>query len=195
MHFLQILREANITRDKEWNTGSKPLSLVFFANELGGEVGETCNVLKKLDREFNYQVKGSRDTFEHLAEEMADIIICCDLLGMSANLTFSEFVWTNADKEQGHPDYSKHGAFLLSIVGRINGIALYYDTHTNNLQLRSVVHDLIRVTKIYADQLGIDLEKSIADKFNATSRKLNLKTMLALPIPDAPMDSARGTGG
>lgn len=178
MHFLQRLREANITRDKEWNTGSKPLSLVFFANELGGEVGETCNVLKKLDREFTYQVKGSRDTFEHLAEEMADIIICCDLLGMEAKAGFSEYAWPAMTKEEKHPDYSKLGSHLLSIVGRVNGIALNYETHINNRQLKDTIQELVRATKIYADQIGIDLEQRVIDKFNATSRKLDLKTLL-----------------
>lgn len=79
------LREANIARDKEWNTGAERLSLTFRATELAGEVGEACNVVKKLERE-RLGIAGSRDTVEHLAEELADILICADLLAMDAGI-------------------------------------------------------------------------------------------------------------
>lgn len=79
------LRDANITRDKEWNTGAERLSLTFRATELAGEVGEACNVVKKLERE-RLGIAGSRDTIEHLAEELADILICADLLAMDAGI-------------------------------------------------------------------------------------------------------------
>ena len=79
------LREANKARDKEWNSGNERLSLTFRATELAGEVGEARNVVKKLERE-RLGIVGSRDTFEHLAEELADIIICADLLAMDAGI-------------------------------------------------------------------------------------------------------------
>lgn len=79
------LRDANIARDKEWNTGAERLSLTFRATELAGEVGEACNVVKKLERE-RLGIAGSRDTIEHLAEELADILICTDLLAMDAGI-------------------------------------------------------------------------------------------------------------
>jgi len=31
-------------------------------------------------------IRGSRDTIEHLAEELADIIICADLIAMQAGI-------------------------------------------------------------------------------------------------------------
>ncbi|QDH49058.1 pyrophosphatase [Pantoea phage Phynn] len=75
---LKSLRAANIERQKEWDPGSN-LSLSFKGNELAGETGELCNVIKKLERE-TLGLPGSRDTIEHAGEEMADVIICIDNL-------------------------------------------------------------------------------------------------------------------
>jgi NTP pyrophosphatase (non-canonical NTP hydrolase) len=59
--------------------------------ELAGEVGEACNVAKKLERE-RLGWAGSRDTVEHLAEELADVIICVDLVAMDFNLDLGLWV-------------------------------------------------------------------------------------------------------
>ncbi|WP_368649546.1 hypothetical protein [Brucella intermedia] len=79
------LRAANVARDQEWNTGSERVSMTFRATDLAGEVGEACNVIKKLERE-RIGLVGSRDTKEHLAEELADIVICTDLVAMDAGI-------------------------------------------------------------------------------------------------------------
>ncbi|GAA5655785.1 hypothetical protein Brsp06_02152 [Brucella sp. NBRC 13694] len=79
------LRAANVARDQEWNTGSERVSMTFRATELAGEVGEACNVIKKLERE-RIGLVGSRDTKEHLAEELADTVICTDLIAMDAGI-------------------------------------------------------------------------------------------------------------
>lgn len=79
------LRAANVARDQEWNTGIERVSMTFRATELAGEVGEACNVIKKLERE-RIGLVGSRDTKEHLAEELADIVICTDLVAMDAGI-------------------------------------------------------------------------------------------------------------
>lgn len=73
------LRRANIARQIEWDTGTEKVSALFKTTEAAGEFGEMCNVVKKLERE-RLGMKGSRDTVEHLAEEMADVIICVDLI-------------------------------------------------------------------------------------------------------------------
>lgn len=175
--FLTKLRAANIARNVEWDTGDMPLSLVFRANELAGEVGEACNVLKKFDREFNYKLKGSRDSLEHLAEELSDIVICCDLLGMSTNISFNERCWPLNSKNTLH-DYSIYGAMLAQSAGRICGIAIHFPTHINTSMLTTVLHGLMTYTKIVADRIGIDLDRHVANKFNATSHKVGLTVLL-----------------
>lgn len=72
------LREANEVRQREWDAGNQ-VTASYRGNELAGEVGEACNVIKKLERE-RMGIRGSRDTVDHLAEELADVIICTDLI-------------------------------------------------------------------------------------------------------------------
>ena len=78
------LRAANDARQKEWDTGNQ-ITLAYRGNELAGEVGEACNVLKKLERE-RLGIRGSRATKEQLAEELADVVICADLIAMDAGI-------------------------------------------------------------------------------------------------------------
>lgn len=78
------LREANIEREKEWDP-SDLITLEYRGNELGGECGEALNVIKKLARE-RLGIRGSRDTVEHLAEELADVVICVDLIAMQMGI-------------------------------------------------------------------------------------------------------------
>lgn len=81
------LRSANLARQAEWDPSDK-ISLEYRGNELAGETGEACNVIKKLARE-RLGIPGSKDTLEHLAEELADVIICADLVAMAVGLDLS----------------------------------------------------------------------------------------------------------
>lgn len=87
---LDQLRAANVERNKFWDAGGV-IDASFRGNELAGETGEACNVIKKLERE-RLGIKGSRDTVEHLAEELADVIICVDLIAMHYGVDLSHFV-------------------------------------------------------------------------------------------------------
>lgn len=80
------LRAANEERQRLWCAGGdfEP-DLAFRGVELAGEVGEALNVVKKLERERRGW-RGSRATKEDLASELADVIICADLLAMSAGI-------------------------------------------------------------------------------------------------------------
>lgn len=71
------LSEANAARQKEWDVESK-ISGSYRGNEMAGEVGEACNVIKKLEREA-LGIKGSRATVEQLGEELGDVVICAYL--------------------------------------------------------------------------------------------------------------------
>lgn len=101
------LRAANAARQLEWDADNQ-ITAAYRGNELAGEVGEACNVIKKLERE-RMGIRGSRASVAELADILADVLICADL------------------------------------------IALHY---------------------------GIDLEAAVARKFNATSEKVGLSTML-----------------
>ena len=86
------LREANQRRQLEWQNG-RDISLLWRSNELAGEVGEMfgevvklvrpmlafANTAKKLQREAD-GIRGSRASTDDLAREIADVVICADLL-------------------------------------------------------------------------------------------------------------------
>ena len=77
------LRAANEVRQQEWDP-SDAITMAFRGNELAGEVG-ACNVIKKLERE-RLGLRGSRASIAMLAEELADVLICADLIAMQAGI-------------------------------------------------------------------------------------------------------------
>lgn len=82
---MKELRAANKARQAAWCPEQIPPDLSFRGNELAGETGEVCNVIKKLERE-RLGWRGSRDTLSHLAEELADVVICADLVAIAAGI-------------------------------------------------------------------------------------------------------------
>lgn len=89
---LADLHAANIARQAEWCAGGDPEpDLAFRGNELAGETGEACNVIKKLERE-RYGWRGSRASLDDLAEELADVVICADLCAVTAGIDLAAAV-------------------------------------------------------------------------------------------------------
>jgi len=90
------LRLANMLRDKQWDPEDR-VTLWFRALELGGETGEALNIVKKIVREA-IGIRGSRSTTAQLAEELADIVICVDLLAMELNIELNKTIIEKFDK-------------------------------------------------------------------------------------------------
>ncbi len=111
MTTFENLRECNATRQRGWDP-SDAITIEFRGNELAGEVGELCNLIKKLARE-RIGLRGIRTNRWELSGELADVVICADLIAMD---------------------------------------------------------------------LGIDLGASVRNKFNETSRKYNLETLMRLEL-------------
>lgn len=82
---LTQLYQANMARDHEMTNGKQVFSLSFRGNELAGETGEVCNILKKLDRE-KLGIVGSKATIAQLEDELADVIICISLIAMDLDI-------------------------------------------------------------------------------------------------------------
>src|SRR5688572_5805458 len=76
-------RDANVRRNAEWGMAGKDLS--YRGVELGGEVGEALNVIKKLERE-RLGHRGSRATLKELETELADVVIAVDLIAMELGI-------------------------------------------------------------------------------------------------------------
>lgn len=74
---LEIIKEALNTRNSEW--GEIRPGALFRAVELGGEVGEVLNEVKKLERTKLGMVGGKIGT-QDLEDEIGDVIISLILL-------------------------------------------------------------------------------------------------------------------
>lgn len=85
---LRDLQAANASRQDEW-PGAQAVTPSYRGNELAGEVGEACNVIKKLER-MRLGIAGSTDTVEHLAEELGDVIICVALIANEFGIDISD---------------------------------------------------------------------------------------------------------
>ena len=88
--FYKTLRDANAVRQREWDSKDE-ITLSYRGNEMAGEAGEACNVIKKIERE-RLGIKGSRASLEELAEELADVVICADLIAMSEGINLDRAV-------------------------------------------------------------------------------------------------------
>lgn len=95
---LNVLRRANEIRQREWWSEDAPApTLSFRGNELAGEVGELCNLLKKIERK-RLGLRGGIDVnTRDLANEMADVLICLDLLAADLGIDLEDAVSVKFD--------------------------------------------------------------------------------------------------
>jgi NTP pyrophosphatase (non-canonical NTP hydrolase) len=77
-----------VQRNKEWDADNQITGL-FRILEFAGEVGELCNVVKKLERE-RMGLPGSRATLIDFTKELADCQITLDLLAMHYSIDLAE---------------------------------------------------------------------------------------------------------
>lgn len=84
------LRLANDARQKEWDRNAV-LSYSYLGNAAAGELGEMCNVIKKLERQA-LGLKGSEATFQDLGDECADVVIYVDLIMRKAGIDLGEAI-------------------------------------------------------------------------------------------------------
>lgn len=92
------LREVSQARQREWY-GDKmgSITLSYRGNELAGEVGEACNIIKKIERE-QMGVGGSRATPEQLAEELGDVVLCVELIAAQLGIDLAAAVISKFNK-------------------------------------------------------------------------------------------------
>jgi NTP pyrophosphatase (non-canonical NTP hydrolase) len=163
------LHKANAARDKEWNPDSV-CTLEFWGIELAGEVGEACNIIKKLERE-RLGMRGSRATLQDLADELGDVIICTDLIAC--------YMGALADPKNKLPWLmNKSLAELGNEMAAASGMINHIIADKNSTSLISMLCILINRTELIARSQKIDLDAAVKAKFNATSEKYNLQTRM-----------------
>lgn len=93
------LMTALATRDKEYDPTCKA-DLMFRANEMAGEAGEACNVVKKLYRS-KLGLAGGLDydtAKEMLTEELADVVICAVLCALKLSVDLGPAIVSKFNK-------------------------------------------------------------------------------------------------
>lgn len=79
----------SFTRPHPYLTRNNDAGIMFDAVELGGEVGELLNVVKKLERE-DRGWRGSRAGINDFADKCADVLICLDKLARRRGIDLAE---------------------------------------------------------------------------------------------------------
>lgn len=104
-HISKVSRE----RALRWHQGGK-WSLSDWGVALAGEVGELCNVIKKLNR-VRDGLKGNKETPEELSvalwKEAADVYIYLDLLAQAAGFDLGEAIakkFNETSEKNGFPE-------------------------------------------------------------------------------------------
>ena len=86
---LEGLKSANKQRCKEYGHEIKDWTPTDWGCALAGEVGELCNVLKKLHR-GDYNTEEMEKFKENAGDEIADVLIYLDLLSQRLEINLSE---------------------------------------------------------------------------------------------------------
>lgn len=89
------LREANLLRCRGTWHDENEWTLTDWATAAAGEMGEACNVVKKLRRvssDTDYSLDQSADLREALADEIADTVIYLDLLAARAGFSLAGII-------------------------------------------------------------------------------------------------------
>ncbi|CDP51964.1 hypothetical protein [Devosia sp. DBB001] len=173
------LRRVNVARCIEgWKHPLDSWTIPDWLVAIGGEVGEALNIVKKLNRERDGIIgnqKVASELLDDLADELADVVIYCDLTlarldaplsPKPAILTFealAEF-HRNILAETELVSASQHGMVMLETLG-------WACAAEDADQLPLSIRLLVGASETLAHALGIDLGAAVVAKFNATSDK------------------------
>lgn len=165
------LRRANLARQGPdgWNQPLHGWSIDDWAVALGGELGETLNVVKKLNRARDGMPGNQRSAAEllgDLADELADTVLYLDLFMARVEATFEQQIGDRSFVELRNFTAAYPNERAPSAIGRaaIQTLALTVAVHRGG-QLLQRLDELAFVH-------GIDLGAAVVSKFNRTSEKL-----------------------
>jgi NTP pyrophosphatase (non-canonical NTP hydrolase) len=91
MPTMKEMMNAHAKREPLWNSKNVPIPLSFRGNEMAGECGEACNIIKKLDREW-LGLPGKKSTTTELSHELADVVICATLVAWQCGIPLDEWI-------------------------------------------------------------------------------------------------------
>lgn len=168
------LREANQARQVEWDASGE-ITLAYAGNELAGEVGELIQAAVSLS------VFGNSDPidWESVSQEIGDVIICVDLIGLRCGLTL--------DHKPELPSFGVPKDIMLDLaidVGMVSNTIKKLErermglvgSHGSMEALTESLNAIIFSVHRLAECLAIPVNASVVQKFNLTSRRYGLKT-------------------
>lgn len=171
------LRDANIARQREWDTGNQ-MTLSYSGNELAGEVGEAIEAV------CDYLSSGDR--LDMVRDELGDVVICCDLLAMRFGLDLVDYsvvpdpgvIYTTGLDETLLALAVTTGK-ACNAVKKLEREALgMKGSRSTPFHLNMHLDAIIDNAWSIAAAFGVTLSTVVADKFNATSKKVGLNTRL-----------------
>lgn len=173
MAVLPTLREANVVRQAEWDTGGN-VDLAYAGNELAGEVGEALELAT---------MSASPSWATNLAKELGDVVICCDLIAMRLDLSLDTVVEFDGPSER---TLNHHFLRMGAAAGRASNIIKKLERERHGMvgsrataeELRAELNAVIVEAYVVAHLAAIDLAAEVAKKFNETSAKYGLHTRL-----------------
>lgn len=166
------------------------LPLAFRVTELIGEVGEAVNLMKKIERKRLGISSAGTGEFaaicDSLADELADIVICCDLVAMDLERDLGDWIMT--DRLAPIPESETLSSLGVKLGKRLAQVCALAETvekkgavtTTVGVYFAASLSELITTVRAVAYVRKIDLPASVARKFNATSRKLAFQTRMAV---------------
>jgi NTP pyrophosphatase (non-canonical NTP hydrolase) len=97
------LSAANASRRDRWHQGGDPWTCSDWSNALAGEVGEACNLVKKVRRhetavdkiaggQGSYNTPEMEELVPKIADEIADVILYADLLATHFGINVEDAV-------------------------------------------------------------------------------------------------------
>lgn len=177
------LRTANKIRQAEV-PGGDTIDLGFRVLELAGETGELLNLLKKMTR-IERGIKMTKESDAELkimmADELADVLICTDLLGMDVGFFLNDILSESDFSPRQRSLMSSKvglGNMLIGQVGRVCENVCYSTDAYDTSRLGGHASEIVFLVRKIAEDCKIDIELAVTMKFNATSAKHGFKTRI-----------------
>lgn len=174
------LRAANVNRQDEW-AGNEKADILFRALEVADEAGEVAGAVKKLVR-AQRGICGSTLTLEDVADEIGDTVISLDLLACELRIELEDPATTQPPKPDGKP--LELALAVDWAVGQVS-MAVLQDvdkpvTAALLADFMARMRNVLQFLNELAAALGINVGRAVAVKFNKTSAKYELTTMMEL---------------
>lgn len=199
---LTALRNANLVRDVEWNSAAERISIAWRANEFAGELGELANLVKKIARvrmKLKHAPVDENALLSQAADELADVLICLDLLAMDLGLNTRDILLKSLDSRKAPHGIERMSLsyvsaslvatayYIVCMAERIEALQLGLASPGPSKEdqcidfIRQSIPSFLSAWVVLGAMLKIDWRQAIPAKFNATSQKHGLATMMEAP--------------